>query len=489
MPPVKASAVARGQLYLLLAQLARLALFLLVTRYLGSRLAPGDFGFFALVSSLFAVTLEVLDAGTSAAVTRAIAQQRVPEHEALATVLAWRRLLALALALACLGLAVSPVAGAGTQRIIVLAAAVGLYSLHLSAYQMVFQIHQTYGKPLLLGLALQVAFLCGSLIALKYAAGAWIALLVVVREIAQVIGSRWLAIQVLGTRIQARLSRVRLQQLWRETWQFGVCALLYKLAFHAGTFAIWLLASPEALGSYSASVRLFSPVVDLSWAFATPLIAGLSLIAHESSATFRAHLRAHIHFHLGTALVFATCGWMLAPVILEVLYGTRYLSGTLSSLDTFRWLCLAFSFAILTPVLVVATLARRQESGLLSISVIGLAINIGVNLYTVPHAGAHGAAIASCATEAFIFFALLVRLTLTGDWRPAWRTLGYALPALLLAGLLRSLTAYPHAALGAAIVISPFILLALWQRPEQKAIRRTHASAAVSPEIQAAQGE
>ena len=70
----------RSQRNLLLAQVARLGMFLVLTRYLATRLNPADFGFFTLISTLFALTIELLDAGTTAAVTRQVAEHTASER-------------------------------------------------------------------------------------------------------------------------------------------------------------------------------------------------------------------------------------------------------------------------------------------------------------------------------------------------------------------------------------------------------------------------
>lgn len=476
------NAVARSQHFLLLAQGMRLLLFLLATGFLGTALTPGDFGFFALVSTLFAVSYEVIDMGSSAVATRKIAQIPAAEREILNALLSWRRLLALLLALACVVLADTNFVTTGEQRATLIATAGAIFLLHLNAYYIALQVRQTLGRPLLLGLAAQIAFLLGSLLSVRLeAAGSVIALLVVGREIAQVIGGSLIAVRALGYRLRARLSSPELRPLLREAWLFGLCALFYKLAFHAGSFFVWATASPEALATFSASLRILLPAIDTVWVFIAPLIPTLSLAATIDRAAFVGQLNGYLNLILGAAALFAVCGITLAPAILDLLYGGRYTSGPLSSLNTFRWLSVAFAFAMITPVLVVATLAQRRERELFAFSISGLALNLLINAWTAPRYGSDGAAMASCVSEAFIVAGLAWRLTRTGELRPDAGTLQYFAPAIFIGGILFVLADQPRIALVVALLAVPLALITLWRRPEQKACRSRLADVRATP--------
>ena len=451
--------MARSQRYLLLAQLARLALFLAATHYLGTRLTPAEFGFFALVSGLFAVAVEVLDAGTSATVARQIAQDPATERAQLAILLGWRRWVALGVASVCLASA-ALVAAPDWQRWVLVVAAGGLYLLHLNAYQLVFQVRQRFGRPLLLGVLLQALFLLACIAALRTLGAVLVPLLVVAREAAQVLGTRVLALRELGPPLRAVSSRRDFQTLWRVTWQFGLCALLYKLIFHAGSFSLYWQAPPEALGSYSAALRIFLPVLEVSWLLVTPLIISMSA---AGAADLQRQLGAALSLHLGAAVLFCVSGLALAPVLLELLYGERYSAGALSAVIPFRWLCVTFASAMVTPVLVVAALATRREAELLGTSLAALALNLALNLWAVPAWGASGAAIACCVTEVFIMGALLLRCWRDGSWRPQAHQLLYLAPGVAMAGALAVLAPYPRAALALAVLAAPLLLAAMWR--------------------------
>ncbi|RYF40380.1 MAG: hypothetical protein EOO25_12745, partial [Comamonadaceae bacterium] len=204
--------VGRSQRILLGAQLVRVMLFILTMTILGRWLSPAELGFVALVSSLFLVGHEVMDLGTTAVTTRQVAQAPRSESASLNALLAYRRLVGAALAVAVLLVACSDFVQEDWQRLVLGGAALSMLLLHMSAYHVVFQTRQAFGWASALGLAIQLGFLLATAGVLKLnllgllsalGAGAAMGLLVVAREVMQVIASRWLAVKLLGARLRA----------------------------------------------------------------------------------------------------------------------------------------------------------------------------------------------------------------------------------------------------------------------------------------------
>lgn len=463
----------------MVAQIIRLSLSLAITSLLGRALAPGDFGFFALLSTLFIVGQEILDMGSTSITTRNIAQRPDTERPTLTALLSWRRLVSLGLALACLGLALMEKSRPGGYQNVLIAASAGLFLLHFSAYYVVFQVKQAFGGAVALGIAVQASFLLACLMLADLPeAGILVGLLVIVREMILILGGRHLAIRKLGYSLQAPLLDPGMGRLLRKTWIFGLSAMLYNLSFHSGTFFLWGLSSPEALGSFSASHRLFVPLANSAWLVLTPLIAAFSLSAVTQPDVFQRQVESYFRLLLGIAATIAVCGSLLAPTVLELLYGQQYLEGSLSSTPTFRWITLAFSLALITPVMVIAALATHKERSLLLASIIGVAFNFSANAWLVPLHGAEAAAVVTCITEALLLL-LLFPVSL-----PSWnvsifsRAAIYLVPAILLYGLLSLLIDFPRLQLATAVLLGAMIIVMLWLLPEQKGCR------ASLPEVQ-----
>lgn len=466
------NAVARSQAILLSTQVARLALSVAITVYLGRLLVPGDFGFVALVTSLFVVAMEILDMGTTAVATREIAASPDAERETLGALLALRRLLGLILFAGALVLAASGYVADGEQQAVLVATAFVLYLLHLHGYQVVFQVRQSFGKAAALGLAGQAGFLAASVVALKlHAAGAVIALLVVAREIVLVVGSRWLAVRMLGYRLRPPWLHPGIGRLLKAGWMLGVAGVCYKVGTYTGGFFLWGLASPEALATFSAAQRLLVPLGDMAWLFVIPLIASMSAAAAHDPNAFRVQLQGYTKLLLGGSLLVAAAGYFLAPMVLGLLYGPQYASGPLSSVSAFRWLAAGYVFALVTPALAVAELAQGHAFALMVTGFAYLVLDAALNLWLVPSRGAEGAALALCASEAFGFVVLLGRSIARGHARIDWTWAVYLLPGALLAAALALLDGSPLLQLVLACAWAPAALVATLGLPAQRACR------------------
>ncbi|RZJ14349.1 MAG: hypothetical protein EOO54_19415 [Haliea sp.] len=477
--------VGRSQFILVGGLAARLTLFVIITSFLGRGLSAADFGFIALVFGIFLVAHELIDFGTTALVTRRVASQPQIEFETLNTLFAWRRLLCIALALLMLAGSFALALGFDQQCVLVIAA-FALLAMPLTSYHVIFQTRQAYGQATLLGLGSHLAFLLASAAVLHltpehvpsgWSSGAMVGLLVVVRELVQLAGSRALARRMLGRTLSAAWRDPGIGQLLRSTINYGLAGVGYKLSALSGSFFVWILAGPQALGSYGAAQRLFTPQTEAAWLFATPLIAAMSLDAVQQNKVMHAKLTALTQLMLALSSGVAVCGLFLAPTILQWLYGVRYADGATSSVATFQWLSLAMTFALVTPVLAVACLVHRRETQLMQISFAGLAATVLGNLLLVSQHGAQGAAMAWCAGEAVVMLTLLTLALVQGDLKTGWDWLVYLVPGALLAIVLSLLSPWPLAQfIGGALVLGAGLLL-LRRLPPQQAARTAYAPA------------
>ncbi len=438
------NAVIRSQAVLMSAHACRLGLSIAIAALLGRHLAPADFGFVALVSSIFMVAGELLDMGTTAVATRAIAAAPERERDTLQSLLALRRLISLAAIVVVLGLACSDYAQRDEYRVVLAITACSLPLVALNAYQLAFQLRQAYGQATLLALAAQLGFLAAAALALWLrAGGAVIALLVVAREIAQVLANRRVALRMLGSRLRASWREPGMAALLRAAWMIGAAGLCYKLAAYAGGFLVWKISAPESLASLSAAQQLFAPLAGVAWIFVTPLLAALAVALGRDPAAFRVQLEGYVTLLLALAAVIAVAAFFTAPQILRLIYGDVYASGPWSAVGALRWLALWGLFALVSPALIIGEMVRGNALALLLAAAACLAINLAANLAAIPARGAEGAAMALAASEAFMFVALLARAAGRGDLAPGAAWLAHLVPAALLAPALWALADSP----------------------------------------------
>ena len=466
------SHVARSQGLLAFGHVGRLLMFVVVAGLLGRLLAPVDFAFVSLVSSLYIVAMAVLDMGSFAVATRQITAQPGTELTSLRSLLALRRWLALVMLGLLSGLAMLAPVQSGAQTLVLLAAAGGIFLMHLHGFQLVLQLRQCYGRPMLLGLAAQLAFLLGSGVALKMqASGAVIAAMVVLREAVTAVGSRWLALGLLGVRLRVSWFDPGMLPLLRRGWMIGVAGVSYKLAVYSGIFGLYQPDSAEALARFSAAHRLLMPMVDLAWLVAGPLFASIGLAAAHSAQAFRDQLAGHVTFALGLASLLAVAAFFVAPWVIRLLYGDVYSTGADSAIMAFRWLAFGGLFAWVTPVLIVAEITLGHERPLLLLGLSCLLLAVLGNAWAIPRMGAMGASLVLCLCEVFVFCALLARLMARREIRLNRSWLLCIAPALALAAGLATQLTHPVGQLVVAFVGIPAGGWLLSRLPAQRVCR------------------
>lgn len=473
--------VARSQVLLMLAQACRLLLFLAVTGLLGRQLPAADFALVAWVSSVFIVAAELVDLGTSAVVARNIAAQPGREGELVSALLSIRRLLAGLAALAVLALALSPLVPEPGHRAALAGAAAGVYLLHLHAYHPVFQWRQAYGGILALGLAGQAGFLLASAAALKLqVTGVAIALLVVLREALLALSHRWAALRLLGHGIRAPWHQPGMFDLLRQGWMLGVAGVSYKLAIYGGVFWLFTPQSLQALASFSAAHRLLVPTVELAWLFVNPLFAALSMALVRSASDFRIQLNGQAQWLLGLACTVAVTGFLLAPELLGVLYGSAYVTGSGSAVAVFRWLAAGLVFAWVTPLFVVAETTLGHVRALMLLGLGCLAVAVLGNLWAVPRWGAEGAAAVLVLCEALVLVGLLARSIRRNEIRSDAGWLWCPVPACTLAVVLYMLEGSAVWQGAVAVAFLPATLWLLSRLPAYRACRASMVAVAGS---------
>ena len=469
--------VGRSQALLAFAHVCRLLLFVAMTALLGRRLAPAEFAFVSLVASLYIVAMELLDMGTSAIATRDIAARPAAERVTLSALLALRRWLAVLLMSVVAGLALSPLVTDDGQRLALLAVAGGLFMMHWHAYQAVFQLRQSYGRLVVLGLSCQLGFLLASAAALKVqAGGVVIALLIVLREGVLVLGSRWAAVTLLGgQRLQAPWRCKGMMVLLQQGWMIGVAGVSYKLAVYGGVFLLYRPDAPEALASFSAAHRVLIPLVDMAWLLVNPLFASLGMAAAHSAQGFRVEFEGHVKWMFGLAFMAAIAAMLIAPSVIRLLYGEPYLSDPVSAIGPFRWLALGGVFAWVTPVFVVAETTRGNARALMALGLACLGLTIVGNAWAIPRHSANGAAAVLCLCEAFVLAVLVVRFAARRDLRLNAAWVAYLVPGVVLGAAMLLAEGSPIAQWVLAGVGIPAGLYLLLQLPAQR-VRRANAS-------------
>jgi O-antigen/teichoic acid export membrane protein len=206
-----------------------------------------------------------------------------------------------------------------------------------------------------------------------------------------------------------------------------------------------------------------------------PLFTSLGMAAAHSAQAFRVQFEGHAKWMLGLAFTAAVAAMLIAPSVIQLLYGEAYLSSPISAIGPFRWLALGGVFAWVTPVFVVAETTRGNARALMLLGLACLGLTVLGNAWAIPRHGANGAAAVLCLCEAFVFGVLLVRFAARRDLRlnAAWAA--YLVPGLVLGAALFLSDGFPVLQWVLAGVGIPAALYLLLQLPAQRA-RRASAS-------------
>jgi len=240
----------------------------------------------------------------------------------------------------------------------------------------------------------------------------------------------WLAVRV------HRLAPIRWRYdpaLGREMLAFGgksyVQTLAATLHLRIDQYMIGYLLDPTQVGLYAVAVNLTNLLLRVPDALGTVLFPRLAGASEE-----RAHAATAQVSRLTIALVVAGCiGFLVfGPFAIPLLFGARFRGAIAPMLVLLPGIVMMSLYLILSRNF---TSRNRQQINIVA-AALALGINIGSNLWLIPHYGIVGAAASSCLSYGVAALVLLVAFL---------RESGVSLPAVVwlgpaeIAGLLRQL--------------------------------------------------
>lgn len=456
--------MARSQQVLLAAMAVQAGLSFVLAIILGRSLAPGDLGFYSLIGAVFLIARELLNFGSGNLATREISRRPESEGALISQMLWLRRLLGCCLAVLCAS--ISSMEGDPQRRWVAVLASGGILALYLGAYSPVFQVRQAFGRISMLGVLAQAITLGGVVVFVLVGVPPYLfPVLVLLRELISVLGTRVLAVRILGKAVAPRRPSGQEWRFFGDSLRYGMAAVLYNNFVHLAGFMVWFAIGDAALGAYSAALRPLLPALALPWMLMNPMIAPMSDASGKDEGAFRVHAGKAVSFGFGMGLIGAVAGFFMAEDFIRLLYGGAYLDGDLNIVPCFQLLCFAYVFVCLSASLVTVLMTRGKERALLHVAVLGLLLTVGGNLWGLPRFGFVASGWTMLLTEWVLTLACLCVLG-----RQAWPLLGQKgmvvslLPGGVLGLILFGLrdTAWLFAA-GAVLV--PVAFVSLWALP------------------------
>jgi O-antigen/teichoic acid export membrane protein len=391
----------RGQVVLLGAYVARVVLGVALTAVLGRALAPDAFGFFALVATIYLVAQSLLDLGSGMLAIREIARDPSRERPLVEGLMGWRQAVGVALAAVVFGFSLWE--SDPGRRAVLWGTAGSLLVMAPAAALPAFQARQAQGGPALVGMLGQAVVLAGAVAFHAFgASGPEYAWLLVLREVLTQAVIWLLAVWGLGYRPRPGLRGRGLRQLLGPALVFGGAVLAHDLCLYANVFLVRALGGEIQLGAYAAALRPLNPLLVLPPILMLPLLPVFSASALRSRDEYAAHVGGAASLLGGLGALGAAAGIGLAPDLVQLLYGGRYLAGELQAVTAFRWLCVALAAVFAAAPFTVALLADGRERVLLALASLGLATSVTGNVLFVPIRGFTAAAAVTAGTETVV---------------------------------------------------------------------------------------
>lgn len=206
--------------------------------------------------------------------------------------------------------------------------------------------------------------------------------------------SGWITRAQLG-RFNIRFDRVIWRQLQTTALPLGIFLIVSNLYAYVDSIMLGVMRTDVETGLYAAAYRVYEGLCYAPAAIAAVLTPRLSELFVSDRAAHRRTAARGLAGSLVLAAVVTPAAYALAPQLLTWLFGTSFAPAT----APFRILCVGLGFVFAIWVLYAMAVSVNRERLLLRSGLVGLAVNVGLNLYMIPRMGMNGAATATVLGE------------------------------------------------------------------------------------------
>jgi O-antigen/teichoic acid export membrane protein len=426
-----------------------LAVFAIVTRHLG----VAGYGAYSLVLALIPLFALFADLGVTTIAVREIAREPDERSRIVGTVMTVKAALAIVAALALLALI--PVLPYDHELRVALAIALAGLILHLLATVpgVVFQSLLRLDLQVLVDLAIGVSNLL--LVLLVVHLGGGLHALVVAWVVSTGVGSALafgLALRLAPLR--PRFERQLASHLLRRALPLGLVLVAGMVHFRVDAVLLSLLRPIHDVGVYNAAFRFLEQALLVPALFMTAIFPVLAAYAGRRDPRLVATAQKALTFLLLVAAPIAVGAFVLARPIVTVIAGPEFEE----SVTPLRILLVVILFTFVAALFTNLLIAYDRQGRLLVVSLLGIALNVTLNLILIPPYGYNGAAagtvVASAGATAVLTVWALRYAELRIDWTPSLRIL---VAALAMGAIVSPAAAWPLAApivLGAAVYVT-----------------------------------
>ena len=214
-----------------------------------------------------------------------------------------------------------------------------------------------------------------------------------------------------GQRLAAwQASFRRAKQLLKDSWPLIISGLAIMIYMRIDQIMLGNMASEEALGVYSAAVRLselwyFIPMVIAASFFPTIIRSR----ENQSKQVYRRRMQAFYDVMTGAAYVIVIPLALLAPLVVTTLFGADYAEAG----DILRVHIWAFVFVSLGVARSRWLMAENMIRFSMTATILGTIVNVGLNYWLIPQYAGLGSAwatLVSYAVSSYLSSVLSIRL-------------------------------------------------------------------------------
>jgi O-antigen/teichoic acid export membrane protein len=265
-----------------------------------------------------------------------------------------------------------------------------------------------------------------------------------------------------------------LRGMLSATWLVGITALLLGSLPRLGAVLVQAIHGEAELAVYAVAFRLVETVLFVAWALRDAIFPVLSSDPDDGRAGRVLHTAMTVA--AAVYLPFATVCVVLAPEVIELLFGRRYAEQSALPLMLLVPTPLLFALAYF---LLAGLAARARNAAMLWTAAAALAVDVGLNLVLIPFFGSEGAAIATSGTYLFQLLVLWMVLRWVGIRPALLRALAIPGAAALPLGLVLWAVPAPLPVLlvlGASVYLAVAYGLSRRWAPDQLRMVRTSLS-------------
>lgn len=197
-----------------------------------------------------------------------------------------------------------------------------------------------------------------------------------------------------GHDVRLRSDWTLVRPLMSRASRLVLSTMLGLVIYNADFIFLRFMRGAETVGYYAAAYALVSFLSNLGIAYGLSLLPTLTRLASSPSEQRELYHTASAHV-VAAAVPVVLGGFLLAPQIIDVMFGAEYAPASVA-LQVLIW---SIPLALVRDVPVIALMASGREDQVLRTTGISALTNLGLNALLIPPYGMAGAAAATVLTE------------------------------------------------------------------------------------------